>query len=245
MKTIIFFFSCMMFTVIALSQEPQANVKEVKVTAPKFAGIENAVDILNGKESETINAYLTKNFQYSGNKFAEGTEVVQFTVTPSGELTDFTIINSVSREIDQEMIRVLETTKGMWIPGYNNKEPAAMTKEVSIAFYPGNNTSKSVTEIFTEKATHYFSNGSKNLFIKKNPKKASRYYSKAINYMPYDKNLLILRGISRFETGNKEGAQQDWRRVKELGGIDLEDSYLTENLKGLNSYDELTSIFKE
>jgi hypothetical protein len=133
----------------------------------------------------------------------------------------------------------------MWIPGYNNKEPAAMTKEVTMAFYGGNNASKSVTEIFTEKASHYFIDGSKTLFEKKNPKKAARYYSKGINYLPYDKSLLLVRGFCRFETGDKEGAHQDWTRVKELGGYDMEDSYLTENLKGLKSYDELTSIFKD
>ena len=247
MKTITFFFSCMIFTIIALGQEPEANVKEVKVTAPKFAGIENAVEILNASESETINGYLSKNFNYNDNRDVkpEGTEVVQFTVTPSGELTDFVIINSVSRDIDKEMIRVLQTTGGMWIPGYNNKVPAAMTKEVSMAFYGGNNASKSVTEIFTEKATHYFMDGSKILFEKQNPKKAMKYYRWGLNYLPYDKNLLIMRGICRFETGDKDGAHQDWTRVKEMGGFDLEDSYLTENLKGLKSYEELTTIFKE
>jgi hypothetical protein len=245
MKTIIFFFSCMMLTVIALGQEPETNVKEVKVTAPKFAGIENAVEILNAMESESIREYLVKNFEYPGDKIYEGTEVVQFTVTPEGELTDFVIINSVSREIDKEMIRVLQSTNGMWIPGYNNTVPAEMPKEASLAFYSGNNSSKSVTEIFKEKATHHFNDGNKTFLEKHNPKKALKHYSEGVNYLPYDQSLLTLRGICRFETGDKEGAHQDWERVKTLGGLDTEDSYLTENLKGLKSYDEFISMIRE
>jgi hypothetical protein len=247
MKATIFFFSCMMLTIIALGQEPEANVKEIKVTAPKFAGIENAVEILNARESATINAYLSKYFNYTDTRDVkpEGTEVIQFTVTPEGELTDFVIINSVSHDIDMEMIRILRTTNGMWIPGYNNNEPAEMTKEVSMAFCTENNSSKSVTDVFTEKATHYFVDGSKIFFEKQNPKKAMRNFTRGINYLPYDKGLLLMRGICRFETGDKEGAHQDWERVKILGGIEMEESYLTENLKGLKSYEELTSIFRE
>ena len=247
MKTIAIFFSCMMLTVIASGQDQKPNLGEVKVTAPKFAGIENAVEILNAKESETINDFLSKNFNYTDKRDVkpEGTEVIQFTVTPAGELTDFVIINSVSREIDKEMIRVLQTTNGMWIPGYNNTLPAEMTKEVSMAFCTENNSSKSVTEIFNEKATHYFVDGNKALFEKQNPKKALKSFTWGINYLPYDKNLLIMRGICLYEKGDKDGAHKDWERVKIFGGCDMEDSDLTENLKGLKGYDELTSMLKE
>ena len=244
MKTIIFFISCMLFTVIALGQEPEATVNEVKVTAPKFAGIENATAILNRVKSETINEYLVKNFEYSGHQFPEGTIVVQFAVTPAGELTDFNIINSVSRQIDQEMIRILKNTEGMWIPGYSNNVPVEMTKEVSMAFYPAGNSSKSVNEIFTKKATRYFNNGNKILFEKNNPKKAMKYFSQGINYMPYDKSLLLLRGICRFETDDKKGAHKDWERLNSLGGFDIENSFLTDDIKELKSYYELTGIFK-
>jgi hypothetical protein len=247
MKTIAILFSCMMLTIIALGQDQKPNLGEVKVTAPKFAGIENVVETLNAKESETINDFLSKNFNYTDKRDVkpEGTEVIQFTVTQAGELTDFVIINSVSREIDKEMIRILQTTNGMWIPGYNNTLPAEMTKEVSMAFCTENNSSKSVTEIFKEKATHYFVDGSKIFLEKQNPKKAIKYYNRGINYLPYDKSLLLVRGICRYETGDKEGAHQDWERVKTLGGFDIENSYLTENVKGLKSYEELTNIFKE
>jgi hypothetical protein len=244
MKTIILFISCIIFTGIVLGQEPEATVNEVKVTAPKFAGVENATAIFNQVKSETINEYLVKNFEYSGHQIFEGTEVVQFIVTPVGELTDFNIINSVSRQIDQEMIRVLKNTEGMWIPGYSNNIPVEMIKEVSMAFYPVEYSSKSVTEIFTKKATHYFMDGSKNLFEKKNPKKASRYYSMGIKYLPYEKSLLLLRGICRFETGDTAGAHKDWERLNSLGGFDIENSYLTDDIKELKSYNELTGIFK-
>jgi tetratricopeptide (TPR) repeat protein len=190
---------------------------------------------------------LARNFdQHDNNDLKpEGTEVVRFTVTPSGELSDFAIINSVSREIDKEIIRVLETTNGMWIPGNNDNVPTGMTKEVSLAFCIKNNSSKSVTEIFKEKATNCYFAGSKALFEKQNPKKALKYYNWGINYLPNDQSLLLGRGICRYETGDKEGARQDWERLKSLGGFEIENWELTENAKGLKSYDELTSIFKD
>ena len=244
MKTIILFFLCIIITVIAFGQEPEANVKEIKVTAPKFAGIEKAAAILNMGKSESINEYVAKNFQLSGHQFAEGTEVIQFTVTPAGEVTDFNIINSLSPEIDDKMIKILERTNGMWIPGFNNNVPVEMTKEVTMAFYAGKTSSKSVAEIFTEKATRCFCDGNKMLFEKQNPKKALKYYNWGINYMPNDQSLLLARGICRFETGDKDGARQDWEKLKNLSGVEIENWNLTENAKGLKSYDELTSIFK-
>ena len=244
MKTTILFFLCIVIAVITFGQEPDANVKEIKVTAPKFAGIEKAAAILNLGKSESINEYVAKNIQLSGHQFAEGTEVIQFSITPAGEVTDFKIINSLSREIDEKMIKILESTNGMWIPGFNNNVPAEMTKEVSVVFYAGNSTSKSVAEIFTEKATRCFCDGNKMLFEKQNPKKAMKYYNWGINYMPYDQSLLLARGICRFETGDKDGARQDWERLKMLSGVEIENWDLTENAKGLKSYDELTSIFK-
>jgi hypothetical protein len=87
--------------------------------------------------------------------------------------------------------------------------------------------------------------GSKNLFEKKNPKKALRNYSMGIKYLPYDKGLLLLRGICRFEINDKEGAHKDWERLKSLGGFDIESINLTDNLKELKSYNVLADFLKE
>lgn len=213
------------------------QISEVKVTPPEFTGS----TVTN--EKSLIKNYLAENVITPVSYDLIGTEVVQFTVTTEGKVTDFKIINSVSRAIDQEMIRILKTTNGMWKPGYNNNQPVDMTKEVSIRFYPEWQV-KPADELFTKWALSYYNNGSKALFEKHNYKKALRCLSDAINLMPNDKSLLMLRGICRYELGDSEGALQDWNRITNLGEtIDMSD--YTALLQGMKGYDELMAVLKK
>ena len=94
--------------------------------------------LLAGRSYESLNDYLSDRIahpsQFSKRKKTEGTEVIQFDVTPEGELSQFRVINSVSPEIDEHVISVLKTTSGFWTPGENNGEPATMTREISVVF---------------------------------------------------------------------------------------------------------------
>ena len=121
----------MVMSIIAFGQEPKQMLEEVEVTPPKFTGIEGVVTIIQNESIATIDDYLIKNIEYpeeSVQRWLEGTAVVQFVVTANGEVTNFEVINSVSFDIDDELIRVLETTNGMWQPGLNNGRPVAMEK---------------------------------------------------------------------------------------------------------------------
>jgi hypothetical protein len=116
-----------------------------------------------------------------------------------------------------------------------------MTKEVSLAFILNNESGKTAGEIFTEKAKYSFAAGNKNLFEKQNIGKALKNFSAGLNYLPYDKSLLLMRGICRFETGDTEGARQDWNRMASLGGT-IEMSDYTDQIAGLKGYEELMNI---
>lgn len=243
MKKNVFFALIMLTAGFAAGQKQ--NVTEVEVTAPQFTGIEN---VLNEKAmpGNSLRNYLIENISYPERAtkcFNEGTEVVQFTVTAGGNVTDFKIINSVCTDIDDEMIRVLKNTNGKWLPGYNNGKPVDMTKEVSLAFILNNESGKTAGEIFTEKAKYSFASGNKNLFEKHNIGKALKNFSAGLNYLPYDKSLLLMRGICRFEIGDAEGAKQDWNRMATLGGA-LDMSEYTTQIAGLKGYDELMDILK-
>jgi TonB family protein len=246
MKTILFFAISMLITTFAFGQEPQ-EVAEIQVTAPQFTGVENATLSQTESANLLIRNYLKDRINYPEKAQAcniDGTEVVQFTVTADGNLADFKIINSVCTEIDQEIVGVLKNTNGMWLPGYNNGKPVDMTKEVSMVFCLDNGSSKSTHEIFTEKATHYFNSGNKNLFEKHNPKKALKFYSWGVNYLPYDHSLLLWRGMCRYELGDKEGAMDDWNRMTSLGcDIDMSE-YITQ-IADLKGYNELIAILKK
>jgi len=245
MKTISIFTTIMLLAILALGQ--QQNISEIKVTPPQIAGIENALQIQSNSPNALIDDYLAKNVNFPQKAESwgfEGTEVVQFTVTAEGNVTDFEIINSVCREIDNEVTWALLQTNGMWLPGYNNGEPVDMTKEVSVVFCLDKESSKSVHQIFSEKATHYFTNANKTLFEKHNPKKAMKFYSSGLNYLPYDKSLLLMRGMCRYELGDKEGATQDWTRMTSLGNdIDMSE-YMTQ-IEGMKGYEELVIILNK
>jgi tetratricopeptide (TPR) repeat protein len=241
MKTISFFALIMLAAVFAFGQKQK--IDEVKVTPPKFTGVANAVSIVKDGNFESIDDYLAKNIQFpekDAKSFKQGTEVIQFVVSPSSELSDFKIINSVSPLISEEVIRALQTTTGMWVPGYNNGNPVAMEKEVSVVFkIDGFRFSPD----FKTLATNYFSKGGELFLAKQNPKKALKYYDKGILLLPNDESLLLMRGFARYETGDREGATRDWQRIATLGGSSSNE-YLS-SLTDLKGYEEFANIISK
>lgn len=199
------------------AQNPSAKNNEV---APQFKGDKNTSAILNADNSILVDNYLVENLvcpKQAAECCKEGTEIVQFTVTESGDVKDFKVINSVCSELDDEVIRVLKTTNGMWSPGLKGDKPVAMTKEVAFMF--GDQNRDAIVNYFVTAASRNYKNGSKQLLVKNNPKKAMWYFDKGINYMPNDKALLALRGLCHYELGEIASAEKDWNRILTLGGV--------------------------
>ena len=83
MKTTVLIVVCVLMLTEAFAQNQ--NINQMDVTAPRFTGIYNSA-----------NEFLSNNIEYPPEmKYAgiQGTEVIQFVVTPKGELKDFTQIN--------------------------------------------------------------------------------------------------------------------------------------------------------
>lgn len=197
MKTKLFLVAGMLIAAIATGQNRMLN--EIVVVSPAF----------KGENQKSINDYLQKKVDYPAEASIwkhQGTEVVQFVVTPEGKLTDFKVINSVSYEIDKEVIGTLKSTSGKWIPGTKNGEPVAMETEVSMAFKlnPKDN--------FVQMAKWNFQTGTELLFTKNQPKKALKYFDWAINFLPNDETLLAMRGICKYKMGDENGATIDLDR---------------------------------
>ena len=250
MKKYFILLICLIVSAVTYGQNKMTNVMvdaEVEVTPPQFTGIENVTALTNTDRSVLIKKYLVKNVIYprrAAKCMREGTEVVQFTITATGELTNFKVINSLCPEIDNEMLRVLKTTDRMWKPGFNNGMPVAMEKEISMIFKSGDYNN--ITKYFTAKANKFFIKGNKNLYFNGNPKKALKYYNEGMRYLPYDKGLLYVRGMCLYELGDKEGARNDWNRIVTLGGIDFGDTidfvFDSDKMKG---YEEMAEILKK
>lgn len=240
MKTKVVFLLCMILSVIVFGQnEKQKILFETKVVPPKFPVIKTTIQ---GKSIESINDYLGSYVQYPDkalNSSSEGTEVIQFVVTPSGELISFNVINSVSSDFDHEVIRVLKLTNGNWKPGTVDGEPVAMIKEVSLVFKLLKNTN------FVSMAKKYSAKGGKMLFVEKNPKKAIRYFDMGITLLPNEESLLTMRGICKFELGDENGARSDWNRIRNLSDSDknqLEPVYLADDIRKFKGYSEMMQI---
>jgi hypothetical protein len=223
------------------TKQINVDVEEVKVTPPKFTGVENATVLYEVGISSLIDNYIANYFVCSDRVIdykIEGTEIIQFTVNPDGRLTNFHVINSVCREIDEELIKILQGTNGMWMPGFNNGEPTAMEQEVS--FMIGDYNQDEIVNHFVDQAEKYFIMGSTKLMTDHKPKKALRYYSCGLRYLPYDKSQLMMRGICHYELGDIESAKQDWDRVAALGGIDLNN--VGKEVTSLGAYSEMKEI---
>lgn len=249
MKRAIVFVLCMIISVITFGQEKKQfseEFKGVSVSPPKFIGNEVLTTKLNTSQSGSINDYLMKIIQYPEASVywqEEGTVVIRFVVTPKGELNGFNVINSVSPEIDKEVIRVLKTTNRQWKPGLINGQPEAMANEVSVVFEYCHGTEEinPVTK-FVHLAKIYFRKGNKQFFVKDNCKSALKHYNSAVNYLPNDLCILASRGLCKFELGDKNGACQDWTRIKALGGLES-DFYLDEFCEQ-KGYSEMVSLLK-
>jgi TonB family protein len=201
MKTKVFFLVCMLAAVSATSQERE--LQEIEITPPSFGG----------EFRLSIAEFLKQNVVYPDQSVRwneEGTEVVDFTVTKEGKLTDFNIINSVSREIDQEIIRVLQFTSGNWLPGTLDGVPVDMRKEISVEF------KLDPSKDFVELAKYNLSKGNEFLFIKNKPQKALKYFNRGINYLPNDDALMAMRSLCKYKLGDMKGASSDWNRLKVL-----------------------------
>jgi hypothetical protein len=226
MKTSVIFLASMFIATLSFAQGQTLYNSEAEVIDPMFCANDK---IIQGETYKTIDEFLSKNIVYPALSIScktQGTEVVRFTVNTSGELTNFTVINSVCKKMDEEVIKVLELTDGMWQSGTINGNPVAMVKEVSVVFnlHCSNN--------FVAMAKSYLKKGNKMLFKKSNPKKALKCYDMGINLLPNNETLLAARGLCKFKMGDKTGAILDWERVntrKDINSIDLEKDNLVVN----------------
>lgn len=247
MKTQLFIVACILAASIANGQDETfispKNPGEITVTPPSFTMAKYIQKVDN---TAMLNEYLLNKVDYPSKAKKsgyQGTEVILFTVTADGNVTDFKVINSVCHEIDEETIDAIKSTNGMWNPGKNNDVPVSMRKEVSLVFYIDDLSSKTQSKVFNEKAKEAFTKGTFEMYENRNAKKALKLYDQGVTYLPYDKGLLLMRGICKYELGDQKGAVEDWNRITSLGGINMDEyTSLIEKTKG---YSEVMAILNK
>jgi TonB family protein len=201
MKNLLLITVGVLMATISLAQNQEIN--EIDVKAPKF---QNEI-------YQSVNEFLNDNVEFpsrSKNAGLQGTEIVKFTVTKNGYIKDYEVVNSVSREIDEEVIRVLEATNGKWEPGNVNGNPVEMKTEILLAFFLHSE------ESMIRMAKQYKLKGNKLMYDKDKPEKAIKAYNQAAKMLPNEESILVARILCNYELEEFENAEQDYERLKDL-----------------------------
>jgi tetratricopeptide (TPR) repeat protein len=243
MKTILLIAMCLAFFAVVQGQEREINPGQSDITPPEFHG-KNFEMFTQDKPCASLNDYLRGCACYpdeSIKRRVEGTEVVEFVVTPEGKLTAFYVINSLSPEIDAHVISLLEKTSGMWSPCRIDNKVVPMRSEVSIVF-KWNEFEELKAADFPEKAKIHFDKGSRQLLVLRKPEKAIKHFNAGIRYLPKDESLLMIRGICRYELGDENGALNDWERMKALENSRSKFQQYAESLYEFKGYELLSDL---
>ncbi|GEM_PF-6889850 len=174
MKRIVVFLASILMVFMVQAQNQQQ--KENPGNAPTF----------NSSKYETVNDMFNDVWQLRTEEIL-GKVVVEFMVTPEGELKDYKVKNGISPSIDEDVIAVLQKTNGHWNPGTANGIPVEMQKEISIVFQC-QATCNRIT-----KANCYLCRGCKCLYKKNNPKRALKNFEKGLALLPNDETLLAMQ----------------------------------------------------
>lgn len=234
MKKYIFFLFCIIISCMASGQEVKNRLLELQVSPPKFMVSEDQSTPIQGN----IYTFIQEHFSCPNpDVFNYGTSVIRFTITNEGNLTDFKVLNSVSWDIDEALIETLKKSDGMWQPGANDGFPVAMQQEVALIVKTGMSVYKAERLDFKVLGTKMYARGNKLMFVKHRPKRALRKYNYVVRLLPKEQSVFISRGMCHHALGNEEAAINDWKRVKELGGIGIENSAIVAFKNRINSID--------
>lgn len=193
-----------------LDMQEKDTVIPISITPPIFPA---KALVVHGQDAASINEYLMQHVEFplaSAQKQTMGTEVIRFKVSAEGELSSYEVINSVSPEIDEEVIRILETTSGNWIPGTIDGIPSSQIREVSLVFKPHPRYD------LVGEAREYQDKGNRMMFIKDDPSRAIKFYNRAVKLLPYEESILAARALCRYEMGDETGAMKDVDRIMAL-----------------------------
>jgi TonB family protein len=90
--------------------------------------------------------FLVRNLNYpkeaKDNK-TQGSVIINFVVEKDGSLTDFKVLRGISKELDEEALRVMKLSP-KWEPGFQNGKTVRVSYSVPISFKLNNNISSEI-----------------------------------------------------------------------------------------------------
>lgn len=179
----------------------------------KKSGMINAVEpeFIGLTEYVGIKEFIQENISYPAiaHKMGPvGSVVIQFQVSPSGNLSEYQVINSVSPDCDKAVINTLESTDGMWNPGSINGRSVSTEKEVTVVFKMDGIDMYMNAQLSKNKADYLLKKGK---YVR-----AIKLYNTAIDACPHNHLVYYRRGLAKYYIGDMDGALNDFERVADL-----------------------------
>jgi tetratricopeptide (TPR) repeat protein len=134
--------------------------------------------------------------------------VASFVVSKNGNADSVKIIEGIDEVFDRQFIKVFNRERKRWKPALLNGKSVSVMMLIDLGY------------LTSERAipNYFLSNEANQAYNQKDYAKALYYFDQALAKYPSDKDNLLKRGICRMMLGNKEGACEDWARIKSLGG---------------------------
>lgn len=168
---------------------------------------------------------------------------IQFVVDTNGNIHDVRCLQKVGYGVDEEGIRVVEKTNGLWIPAKKEFKKIEMSVVLPLAFIEKDIYLEEL-ELITDQLEKYNKPGAMDgnmanayyeagvqEFNKGNTEKAIEYFNKAIIKKPCDVDALYNIAIIYLQKENMEYACKYWKQGRGCGDFELNRLY-KENCKG-------------
>jgi TonB family protein len=171
-------------------------------TLPEFAGGESALyEFVRANVKYPLEARLNN---------VEGTSYVNFIIEKDGSVTGISVYKGVSKECDEEAMRVVKITEGMWKPGRVDGEPVRVVFTLPVAYKLAGGANDP-----RDAALSY--NKGVDLMKKEKYEKALLYFAA---YSPSDElypDAIFASGVCRYMQSDYEGAITDWEIARIAG----------------------------
>ncbi|WP_316788912.1 hypothetical protein [Pedobacter frigoris] len=152
--------------------------------------------------------YISANMGKREISVKSGELLVSFIVDKDGVADSLKILQGINPKYDKAYVEIFNSAKHKWSPARINGKPVSVLMQQEKKYFTSD---KAIPSYFEgNKANLAYNNGNYEL--------ALHYYNLALGSKPDDKEQLYKRGICKQKLGNLNGACEDWRKVKALGG---------------------------
>lgn len=135
-----------------------------------------------------------------------------FTVSKDGVADSVKILQGIDPDFDKQFVKAFNKTRKRWEPAVLNGKKVAVEMSVHLGHYT---TNQVVAEMdYSAKAN--------NAYRQMDFKAALYFFNEGLKLDPQNITELFERGICEEMLGDMSDACQDWRKVKELGGMEAD-----------------------